>query len=575
MTNFTITDFGSHLKKAQVSFGNVNLGIYKQGSRKKPAPLFHDEQKEKAIYDLVSQLKFKGHYYASLRNFKNSIIMNFAAEDFVRGLYFSTWTFNNSRKDLKFSFASWTSQGRNCAFDNCDSQHYYQTVSPATSSFLAEKKTAKKRLNRNCEGVNDLFLKAIQTIQKLWKPTNFKWVAVPELHKCQTLCHWQGKKSKKKGWKNHAEKNCSHPIKHECLRNWHIHMLSTDFLPEKYTHQKCGLGKYTEAGSPSGCWDHRAYIAHDIWPHGLVDLKRVSHLKVQGKPIRSAEGVILYLVKYLAKSFQMRENKVLAEKVGLLPGMGIYKFFRVIYGYDGERTYIAQKRKKPLISSQVFINNDYGFTQEVEREFSNYFDKDLHLKKQARQILKVKEPKPSNNGKITDVLKLCLRYSSRSKVKQNHFWKPCDTSEEPIWKPGQGWQVKCPITKDHHTEPIIRWEFEFKGKKAYSDYQTHILPALSKIKLPSFTKFSDYQAQDHDYLKFAHQAKLPWNKTLNEYEPLAELGESADQTEWRETIPAELLYNHIYLKEIRSQISPSSHSWGLTADEAIKRYADY
>ncbi|CAI2185198.1 15215_t:CDS:2 [Funneliformis geosporum] len=141
LTNFTITDFGSQLKKAQVSFGNVNLGIYKQGSRKKPAPLFHDEQSEKEIYDLVSQLKFKGHYYASLRNFKNSMIMNFTAEDFARGA--------------------------NCVFTNCDGQHYYQTVAPTTSSFLAEKRIAKKRLARELEGVNDLFASAISTIQKL------------------------------------------------------------------------------------------------------------------------------------------------------------------------------------------------------------------------------------------------------------------------------------------------------------------------------------------------------------------------------------------------------------------------
>jgi hypothetical protein len=84
----------------------VALGIYKQGSRKLPAPLFHDPQKEREIYDLVSQLKYKGHYYASLRNFKNSLIMNFTAEDFARGLYFSTFTFNNSKTDLKFSFAA-------------------------------------------------------------------------------------------------------------------------------------------------------------------------------------------------------------------------------------------------------------------------------------------------------------------------------------------------------------------------------------------------------------------------------------------------------------------------------------
>jgi len=117
----------------------------------------------------------------------------------------------------------------------------------------------------------------------------------------------------------------------------------------------------------------------------------------------------------------MRENKELAEKVGLLPGMGIYKFFRVIYGYDGERVYISQKRKKPLISSQVFINHDYGFNEQVEQEFADYFDKDLRLKKNAKQILQEKEPQPINDGKITDLLKLCLRYSSRSKIKQNQF----------------------------------------------------------------------------------------------------------------------------------------------------------
>ncbi|CAI2161905.1 5556_t:CDS:2 [Funneliformis geosporum] len=86
LANFSLTDFGSSLKKARLSFGNVNLGIYKQGSRRKPAPLFHDPVKEKEIYQLVADLKFKSHYYASLRNFKNGIIMNFTAEDFARGI---------------------------------------------------------------------------------------------------------------------------------------------------------------------------------------------------------------------------------------------------------------------------------------------------------------------------------------------------------------------------------------------------------------------------------------------------------------------------------------------------------
>ncbi|KLL04466.1 MAG: hypothetical protein MRERV_14c063 [Mycoplasmataceae bacterium RV_VA103A] len=572
LANFSLTDFGPQLKKAQLSFGNVPLGIYKRGPRKKPAPLFHDEQTEKEIYQLVANLKSKSHYYASSRNFKNGVIMNFTNEDFAYGLYFLTFTFNWKQKDLRFSFAPWRSD-KSCPIPNCQQPHIFQTIPTEITTFLAEKRIAKK-IGRELDGVNDLFATAIQNIHKIWKPTNFKYVAVPELHKCQTPCHWQGKKTKKRGWKNH-DKNCACSEKHDCLRNWHIHMLCTDFLPAKYQHPKCGLGQFSDAGSPSGCWDHRAYIAHDIWPYGLVDMKRVSHLRVGGKPIRSAEGVVLYLIKYLAKSFQMRQDKELATRVGLLPGMSIYKFFKVIYGYENGQAFIQQKRKKPLLSSQVFINNDYGFQQEVEQEFSPYFDEKGHLKKDARKILQKKEPQPVNNHKITDLLKLCLRYSTKSKIKQNQLWKPCDTSEESTWKKGQGWKVQCPITKDHHTEPIIRWEFSFNGKRAYADYQKHILPNLSRIKLPVFTKFQDYSPQDADFIKFAHAAKLPWNKRINEYEPLEECGESADEPGWRQSIPPELIYNHIYLKEIRSQIS-SSGSWvGLSADDAIKRYADY
>jgi hypothetical protein len=120
----------------------------------------------------------------------------------------------------------------------------------------------------------------------------------------------------------------------------------------------------------------------------------------------------------------------------------------------------------------------------------------------------------------------------------------------------------------------LRWEFEFKGEKAYSAYQTHILPALAQINLPSFTKFQDYQVQDQDYRKFAKETKLPWNKAINEYEPLEEYGESAESQEWRQNIPPELIYNQVYLKAIRSQISHSDYL-GMSYEDAVKRYADY
>ena len=90
-------------------------------------------------------------------------------------------------------------------------------------------------------------------------------------------------------------------------------MLSTEFLPPKYFHKHCGLGQPDKQGNSQGCRDHRAYIVHDIWPYGLVDIKRVSHYQARGKSIKSAEGIILYLTKYLAKAFQMRANQELAK----------------------------------------------------------------------------------------------------------------------------------------------------------------------------------------------------------------------------------------------------------------------
>ncbi|WNE41218.1 MAG: hypothetical protein mread185_000675 [Mycoplasmataceae bacterium] len=392
LINFTLADFGSSIQKAKLSFGNVNLGIYKQGSRNRLGkPIFHNQAE--GFHELVAKLKYKGHYYASLRNFKDSIIMNFTHEDFARGLYFSTWTFNNFKTDLKFTFGYGSDKGvSKCPYQNCQQSHFYQTVPTNISSFLAEKKTAKKQLGRELDGVNDLFAKAIQLIQKEWQPKDFKWVAVPELHKCQTGCHWQGqKKSNKASWKKHNESYCQCQVKHECLRNWHIHMISTDFLPEKYRHDRCTLGNFNDNGSPLGCWNHRGFIAHDIWPHGLVDMKRISHLKMNGKSILTSEGAIAYLTKYLAKSFQMREDTELANKVGLLRGMGVYKFFRVIYGYKENQAFIQEKRKKPVITSYVFINNDLAYSEEIEQEFGAYFDKDLSLKKQVKSILKQKE----------------------------------------------------------------------------------------------------------------------------------------------------------------------------------------
>lgn len=579
LINFSITDFGEKIQKAKISFGQVPLGIYRKGPKKRRKPIFHDEEKEKELHQLAANLTQKSRFYASLRNFQQKIFMNFTQEDFNQGLYFSTFTFNNYQKKMPFSFAPWRKK-RKCPVPDCNGKHFYRQVSHLISSFLAEKKIAKKRMGRNLEGANDLFNQAIHDIQKKWGPSGFKYVAVPELHKCQIPCHWKGKKHRKSSWKNHDESHCHCLTRHDCRRNWHIHMLSTNFLPSKYDHEVCGLGKYNNQGQPQVCWDHRAYIVHEIWPYGLVDIKQVSHLKISNKPIKSAEGVVIYLTKYLAKSFLMRTNVELAKKSGLLSGMKIYKFFQTAYGHYKGKSYDGREKiKKPKSHSYIFINNDYGCAKQFEKNFASYFADGsklenslsaLNLRRKPKFIWRVKK-----NWPLVDILKMCLYFSNHNYIKKNHYWKPCDTSEDPIWKKGQGWKVLCPITKDRHIEPIIRWEFEFNDSDTYASFKNFIYPALQHLNLPNFQKFSDYRARAGDYEKFARQAELPWNKEINEYVPLEEAGESAKSPQWRENIPLELIYNFVYLKEIRAKISISDFSPALSGEKAMDRYADY
>jgi len=95
----------------------------------------------------------------------------------------------------------------------------------------------------------------------------------------------------------------------------------------------------------------------------MVDIKKVEYLRnSNGRAVKTPEALVSYLVKYLGKNFQLRHQQPqLAAKMGLLPGMGVYKFFRVIYGYyqQGEQvfSYVADKIKKPAKISATYINN--------------------------------------------------------------------------------------------------------------------------------------------------------------------------------------------------------------------------
>jgi hypothetical protein len=166
LINFSITDFGKKIQRVKISFGQVPVGIYRKGTKRKRKPIFHDEKKEKELHQLAANLTQKSSFCASLRNFQQKTFMNFTQEDFERGLYFSTFTFNNYQKKMPFSFAPWRKK-RKCPVLGCNGKHFYRQVSRLISSFLAEKKIAKKKLGRNLMGVNDLFNQAINKIQKI------------------------------------------------------------------------------------------------------------------------------------------------------------------------------------------------------------------------------------------------------------------------------------------------------------------------------------------------------------------------------------------------------------------------
>ena len=64
----------------------------------------------------------------------------------------------------------------------------------------------------------------------------------------------------------------------------------------------------------------------------------------------------------------------------------------------------------------------------------------------------------------------------------------------------------------------MRLEFVFCGEASYLIYQRLIKPALSRLNLPTFLKFSDYQVAASDYQKFARLASHPWNSELSQYQ---------------------------------------------------------
>jgi hypothetical protein len=120
----------------------------------------------------------------------------------------------------------------------------------------------------------------------------------------------------------------------------------------------------------------------------------------------------------------MRNNKELAEKVGLLSGMKIYKFFRVIYDYYSDEknginlTYIRDKIRRPGRYSYIFINNDYGYSKQDEPDFASYFADETKSKKSIPISLSKFVPE---SWQLIDILKMCQHFSSHNYLRKNYY----------------------------------------------------------------------------------------------------------------------------------------------------------
>jgi hypothetical protein len=100
--------------------------------------------------------------------------------------------------------------------------------------------------------------------------------------------------------------------------------------------------------------------------------------------------------------------------------MALYKFFRVIYDFSGEKPKAISRIKKPFKTSRVFINNDENFRYQAERELSRYFELDKNQKlrtKSKKQQPKTKIKNLSNSP--IDFVKLCFLHSTKSNIQEN------------------------------------------------------------------------------------------------------------------------------------------------------------
>jgi len=378
--------------------------------------------------------------------FLDKVESNFESPTDQQPNLFLTLTFNTTNADYYAWTTNWNKEDK--CWENLQGKKAYDLKSWA-QQFDPQAEPLKVHIPQLVAPVSQywtanyyltLFLRRVR---QLWKPSQWKWVVVPELQK---------------------------------NGNWHFHFLSSPIVP--YSH-KCTLDKDFKS-----CWNCRAYISQ-LWPYGRVESQSPG-----------AKTVSSYLAKYLSKSFHLRN---LYHEHGLHTNQKAYRFFKNLYDYQKRAVLVNGKSKSDQLTGE-FLNNQQKIFRRYNYETgeTSYFyrtnerlvgkcSQPILIKKNYRlgtrtlnplSLLKLAKKTPKKP--VFKLLKTPLAKKNLSSDFQefliSRLLLMCKTAEfthipleqEKVWK--EGGQCSGTVYTHFQTKPVLRFTFASEQAESVREF---------------------------------------------------------------------------------------------------------
>jgi hypothetical protein len=306
------------------------------------------------------------------------------------------------------------------------------------------------------------FAQLIKDINRIFKPTHWKWVVVFELQK---------------------------------NGNWHWHLFSTSFIP--YSH-KCVLNQQ----QTKACWNCRTYL-NKLWTYGRVESRSLN---------KQAAGQ--YLAKYLSKSFHLRS---LYAQHGLKDKHRAYHFYQNLYDYESRAVSFNGKSKIDQLTGTKLNGNQTVFRHYdyQTHETSYYYKTNRKLVgKCARPIIIKKNYRLGTRSLNTlNLLNLATKHKrkeaylfSEKKTYQQDFQEFLITrllllckSAEFTHLPLEQEQVpkeltKCDqsITNHFQTKPVLHFSFEPENATVVRSFIENLDTYASEYDMEESQEFYAY-----------------------------------------------------------------------------------